>query len=191
MLGSTLLGRTLAWHGTSDPPGGWAYSVDDLDIAELEWSRDEGLVRAESDSGVWRVRPFGGFLLRCVVSDAEEEPRLVYAGSVGRGLMESREGRRFVLFSQASFREGPWLGIDDAEGTGVLRMRTRFRPGPWMEVAVTPDPTYARHVAGLLVLWGALRILESRRPWLRWAVAATSERNTQRVLDELVASVAF
>jgi hypothetical protein len=165
--------------------------LDDLNLAELEWSRDEGLVRAESDDGVWRVRPFGGFLLRCVVSDAGEQPRMVYAGSVGRGLMESQGGRRFVLFSQAGFREGAWVGIDDAEGTGVLRVRARFGPGVWSEVAVTPDRTYGRYVGELLVLWGALRILESRRPWLRWAVAATSERNTQRVLDELVASVAF
>ena len=191
MLGSTLLGRTLAWHRTSDPPGGWAYSADDLELAELEWSRDEGLVRAEGDDGVWRVRPSGSFLLRCVVSDADERPRLVYAGSVGRGLMQSREGRRFVLFSQANVRDGPWMGIDDTDGTGVLRIRNRFGPGVWSEVAVTPDPVFGRHVGELLVLWGALRVLLGRRPWLSWAIAATSDQNTRRVLDELLASVAF
>lgn len=190
MFGSLLHGRTLAWHAAQDPPGAWAFSDGDETLAELSWSGEEGLVRAETEGEVWRVRFTGTFLLRAVVESPRLAPRLLYAGGIGRGLARTPEGRGFVLFSQLDRERGFWVGMDDEEGNGVIRLHDRVGRGTfWTEVRVTPDPVPDDALGSLLLLWGGLRILRLRRPWLGLLTAPVTERSTQRALEALLASV--
>ncbi len=190
MLGSSLVGRTLAWHGVPDEPGRWACSLGDEILAELEWSRSEA-VRVEMEDVVWHLRFSGVLPLRAMLVDEVDVPRLLFAGAIGRGLARTREGRRFVLSVRASVGEGPWAEITDSGGDAVLRARRRMGPGIWSEVAVSPDPACGDFVVPLLLLWGGLQILRGRRPWLSLATVLVSERATRKGLDDLVSSLAL
>jgi hypothetical protein len=59
----------------------------------------------------------------------------------------------------------------------------------WTEVRVTPEPVPGYSLPTLLLLWGGLRILRLRRPWLGLLTAPVSERSTQRALEALAATV--
>lgn len=183
----SLIGKTLAWYPVADPPGGWAYALEDEVFAELEWSSSERAVRMEAGSEIWRVRFSGTYLIRAVLTDVSDAPCLFYAGAARRGLTCTRAGRGFVYFSQADFKEGRWEGFDDADGAGILRVRQRIGPGRWSEVSVTPEPEYHRFIIPLLALWGGLDLLRrGRRRWWALATAFVSWRAAQRALDGLV-----
>jgi hypothetical protein len=168
----------------SDPVGGWAYSADDGILAELEWCRPEGIVRAEVDDEVWRVLFSGLLPLRAVLQDGLDRPRLVYAGSLRGGLIRVREGRGFVLVRGLDRNLGPWIGVDDAEGEGVLRIRGRVGMGTlWSEVTVSPNPRYGPFVGRLLLLWGSLHLLRLTRPWVGILSSGVSERAVQNALE--------
>lgn len=185
MLGPCLIGRTLAWRPYPDPPGAWAYTLDDEPVAELTWA--EGGVRVECPDEVGRLELSGLVMLRAVLVSGEKDvPRLWYAGNLTRGLVRCREGRGFTLVRGLDGRVGPWTGFDDANGDGVLRARGRVGGGAvWSEVAVTPDPSFAAAVGPLLVLWGGLRIVHVRRPWLTFTAAVSSERAVQEEIERL------
>jgi hypothetical protein len=186
MFGASLVGRSLEWVPAPDPPGAWTYSVGGEVVAELGWSRSEKLVRAEVDDGVWRMR-FGGIApIRGALMDPAAEPRLVYAGSVRGGLARTARGREFVFFSQLDRHQGPWSGVDDADGEGILRFRGRLGGGRiWSDVTVTPDARYRDFVGQVLLTWGAVQVLRRRRPWLGPLSMGVSERAVQRALHEL------
>lgn len=161
-------------------------------VAELGWSRPERLVRAEVEDGVWRMRFAGILPVRAVLLDPASEPCLVYAGSLRGGLARAARGRGFVFFSQLDRQRGPWSGVDDADGEGVLRILGRLGGGRvWSEVTVTPDPRYRDFVGQVLLMWGAIQVLRRRRPWLAPLSMGVSERAVQRTLHELEVSVAF
>lgn len=185
MLGPALIGRTLVWRPHPDPPGAWALTLDDELVAELEWS--DGAVRVECPDEVGRVELSGMLMIRAVlVSGLNDAPRLWYAGNLTRGLARSREGRGFTFVRGLDGRVGPWTGFDDADGDGVLRARGRVGGGAvWSEIAVTPDPVFSVAVGPLLVLWGALRIVHLRRPWLTWTAGVVSERAVQEEIERL------
>lgn len=191
MFGPSLTGRTLIWHRVSVPPGGWAYTLNEELVADVAWSGDERAYRIEVADEVWRVAFSRGPLLRGMLTTPGDSVQLVCAGSVGRGLIRTREGEGFSWYSQVSLREGPWSGIDDARGVGVCRTRGRMRRGFWYEVSVTPDPAYERVVLPLLLVWGVLHVHGRRRPWLRLATAFTSERTLRRVLEDLATTLTF
>jgi len=185
MLGTSLLGRTLVWQACPDPPGAWAFTLGDEVAAELEWS--DGGVRVEFPDEVGRMDVWGVLMIRAVLVAGEKDvPRLWYAGNLVRGLARCREGRGFTFVRGLDRQVGPWTGFDDAEGVGILRARGRVGGGAaWSEVAVTPDPVFSAAVGPLLVLWGALRIVHPRRPWLSWTAAVSSERAVQGEIERL------
>lgn len=192
MFGPSLLGQTLQWHRAEDPPGAWAYAAEGEVAAELSWSRSEAAVRAEFDREVWRVRFAGTLLIRGVLQASDDSPRMVYAGSLRRGLVRADDGRGFVLYPGLDRETGPWIGFDDARGDGVLRIRGRVGGGrPWSEVAVTPDPANRGAFGPLLLLWGGLQLLQWRRPWLGILSSGVSEKAAQKAIEELALSVAF
>jgi hypothetical protein len=191
MFGPSLLGQTLAFRPLSGLFGDWGYSLDGEPLAGMHWSGSERSVRAECDNGAWQVLLPRGFLTRAVVSDAADRPRLVYAGGVSRGLSQAREGRRFFVYSRASPREGRWVGVDDLDGDGVLRMRGRTGPGIWSEVNVTPAPVFGRFIVPLLLLVGSLQMEGMARRWRVWTTAMVSERAAQAALEGLVTSAGF
>ncbi len=191
MFGPSLLGRTLEWHPADDPPGAWAYTSEGEIVAEFRWSRSEGVVRAEFEREVWRVRFAGTFLIRGVLQDSSGSPRMVYAGSLSRGLARSRDGRGFVLFPGLHREHGPWVGIDSARGDGVVRIRGRVGGGRlWSEVTLSPDPANRGCFGSLLLLWGGLQVLHLRRPWLSFLASGVSERGVQDAIEELARSMA-
>jgi len=185
MRGPSLLGRTVVWRPSPDPPGSWAFVLEDEVIAELEWS--DGGVRVEFPDEVGRMDVWGAWMIRAVLVSGEKDvPRLWYAGTLFRGLARCRDGRGFTFVRGLDRRVGPWTGFDDAEGTGVLRARGRVGGGAvWSEVDVTPDPVFSAAVGPLLVLWGALRIVHPRRPWLTVTAAVASERAVQREIERM------
>ncbi len=162
-----VLGRTLVWHATDDPPGGWVLALEDEPVAELAWSIEERLVRADVGDGVWRLAFEGVLSMRATLFDSARQPQLAWVGSLRRGTARTREGRDFVFFSQLDRHVGPWMGVDDASGEAVLRIRGRIgASGTWSEVTVTPDPRYRSLAGPLLLTWGGLQVLRRRRPWL-------------------------
>ena len=131
-----------------------------------------------------RIVPVQGVLL-----DPAAEACLVYAGSLHRGLARSARGRGFVFFSQLDRHHGPWSGVDDADGEGILRIRGRLGGGRiWSDVTVAPDARYRDIVGQVLLTWGAIRVLRRRQPWLGLLSMGVSERSTQRALRELEVS---
>ena len=189
-FGSALLGRELDWHPIGDTPGTWAYSLADKSIAEFWWSPESREVRAEAGTVVWRVPFQGVFLLRGAVVDTDTEvPRLVFAGGPRRGLVEIPNGPRFTLFSQLDKDLGPWAGIDDERGNGVLRVRGRIGRGSiWSAVKVTPDRTYANLLEPLLIFWGGISVLRQMIPWLSVTTLAASDVAIQREIERLLKS---
>jgi len=185
MLGPSLLGRTVVWRASPDPPGSWAFTLGDEVVAQLDWS--DGGIRVEFSDEVGRMEVSGTFMVRAVLVSGEKDvPRLWYAGNLFRGLARCREGRGFTFVRGLDRRVGPWTGFDDAEGAGVLRARGRVGGGDvWYEVQVTPDPVFSGAVAPLLVLWGALRLVHLRRPWLSFTAAASSERTVQAEIERM------
>lgn len=181
MLGTDLVGRTLDWRPFPDPPGAWAFTAGDRVVAELEWT--DGRVRAESLDEVGYVDVWGTWMLRAAMTwGVRDAPLLCYAGDLLRGLARGRDGMGFTFVRGLQRGVGPWEGVDHAGGNGVLRIRRR---GVWSEVRVTPDPVFATSVGPLLVLWGALRLVHSRRPWLIFTAATASERAVQREIERL------
>jgi hypothetical protein len=185
MLGPSLLGRTVVWRGSPDPPGSWAFVLEDEVVAELEWS--DGGIRVELPGEVGRMQVWGTLMIRAILVTGEKDvPRLWYAGNLVRGLARCREGRGFTFVRGLDRQVGPWTGFDDAEGAGVLRARGRVGGGAaWSEIAVTPDPVFSGAVGPLLVLWGALRIVHLRRPWLRFTAEISSERAVQEEIERM------
>lgn len=129
MLGPSLIGRTIVWRPFPDPPGAWAFAVDDEVVAELEWS--DGGIRVECPDEVGRMDLSGTLMIRAVLVSGEKDvPRLWYAGSLMRGLARCREGRGFTYVRGLDREIGLWTGFDDHEGSGVLRVRGRIGGGP-------------------------------------------------------------
>ncbi len=191
MFETLVMGRSLSWHPLEDPPGAWAYALDGESLAELWWSRADGGVRAEVGTEVWRIAFEGTFLLRAVVCRLERDiPRLLFVGAPRRGVARSPEGREFVLFNRLDRKLGPWTGIDDEEGSGVLRIRGRIGGGVWSDVSVTDDRSFANFVQPLLLLWGGLQILRVHRPWLPLTTCAASQAEMRRELERLRAAAA-
>jgi len=188
-FGSVLLGRELEWHRVGNPPGTWAYSLHQQTIAEFWWSPEDREVRAEAGSAVWRIPFRGVFLLRGTVIETDAAvPRLVFAGGPRRGLMETPNGPRFILFSQMDKGVGPWVGIDDDRGNGILRIRGRIGRGSiWSAVNVTPDRKFAGVLEPLLILWGGISVLRQKIPWLGVTTLAASEKAIQREDESLIA----
>jgi len=193
MLETLVMGRSLSWHPLEDPPGAWAYALDGESLAELWWSAADGEVRAEVGTEVWRIAFTGTFMLRGVIRRMEHDvPRLLFAGAPRRGLARSPEGLEFVLFARLDRKLGPWAGIDDEEGSGVLRIRGRIGGGGvWSDVSVTDDRSFAGFVQPLLLLWGGLQILRVQRPWLPLTTCAASQAAMRRELKRLRAAAAF
>lgn len=186
-----LTGRTLQWHPAADPPGAWAFAVEGNDVAETWWDADEGLVRVETATDVWKAEPMG---LRPVCLSVGPAgglvPHVVYAGELARGLVRFRTGREFELFAQLQQGRGPWAGIDDDRGEGVLRMVGRLGMGrmSWA-TSVSPEPRFSRVVWPLLVVWSALRTLRMKRPWLGLTAMGMSAGGVTRALEALEGAV--
>ena len=146
MLGPSLLGRTVAFRPSPDPPGSWAVTLDDVALAELVW--EDGGVRVDTPDVVGRVAVIG----------------------IDRNV-------------------GPWEGFDDEDGAGVLRIRRRIGEGTiWSEIVVTSDRAYAASAGPLVVIRGALRIVNPSRPWLSLTTAGVPERAVQREIARLDAT---
>ena len=189
-FGPGLLGRELDWNPVGDSSGTWAYFLENEPLAVFWWSRESREVRAESGTVVWRVPFRGVFLLRGAVIEADAEiPRLVFAGGPRRGLVEIPNGPRFTLFSQLEREIGPWIGIDDERGNGILRIRGRTGGGSIGSVVrVTPDRRYANLFEPLLVLWGGISVLRRKIPWLSVTTLAASEASIQREIERMLGS---
>ncbi|MGD8319340.1 MAG: hypothetical protein PVJ02_02760 [Gemmatimonadota bacterium] len=185
MMGSVVLGRTVTFQPSGDPPGAWAFLLDDEVLAEVEWS--DGGVRVDAADEVARLDVSGMFMVRAVLAPVTaDRPGLWYAGNLWRGLAVCREGRGFTLVRGLDGGIGPWTGFDDAEGNPVVRIRGRVgRGGFWDEITVTPDLLYARSAGPLLVLWGALRLLRVARPWVFFTSGIASERAVQRAIERM------
>ena len=190
MLGSLVMGRNLDWHPIGEIPGSWAYSLEGDTIAEFWWSPENREVRAEAGTQVWRIMFRGTFLLRAVVVKTEHDtPQLFFAGGIRRGLARCQNGPRFTLFTQLDRKLGPWAGIDDEQGTAILRVQGRVGEGTiWCTVKVTPDPRYTFFAEPLLLLWGGLQVLRQKYPWLTLTTVWVSEGATQREIEHLLAS---
>ncbi|GMV06229.1 MAG: hypothetical protein AMXMBFR53_25050 [Gemmatimonadota bacterium] len=187
MFDSTLLGATLAWHPLDDPPGAWGLTGGDQLLGEFAWSSGDSAVRAELDTEVWRVRVGGTLLVRAAATPAgAPEPALVYAGSLQEGWAVDREGARFALVAHFDAAVGPWRGVDDAGGAGILRARGRVGGGgTWWELSVAPATPHRHRIGGLLVLWGALQVLRARRPWLGLTASLFAKMLAERELGRL------
>ncbi len=190
MYGPGLLGRELDWHSMGDSPGSWAYSLDNDPLAVFWWSTEGREVRAESGTVLWRAPFQGVFLLRGAVIEADvDSPRLVFAGGPRRGLVQIPNGPRFALFSQLERGLGPWIGIDDERGNGVLRIRGRVGGGSIGSVIrVTPDRRYANFLEPLLVLWGGISVLRRKIPWLSVTTLAASGASIQGAIERMLGS---
>lgn len=187
-FGPALPGRALEWHRFGDPPGGWAYSLDQQPIAEFWWSPEDREVRAEAGSAVWRM-PFQGLLLlrAAVIGTDDRYPRLVFAGSLARGLLEVPSGPRFTLFTRLDTYLGPWIGIDDESGDAVLRIRGRIGRGRISSVIeVTPNRRHSGVFEPLLVLWGGLSVLRQKFPWLSITTRTASESAAQHQIERML-----
>jgi hypothetical protein len=165
---ASILGQSIIFHPSGDPPGFWAFSSGDQVLVDIGWSSYERAVRIEATDGVWRVH-FGGWrTIRCVVEGPEHQARLWYAGGLLAGVAEVLDGRRFELFTQRDLKHGRWSGIDDEWGDGVVRATGHIGiRGVWSEVHITPEPRHADLVWPLLYLSGGLRILKQRNPLAR------------------------
>ncbi|MGD2120954.1 MAG: hypothetical protein PVJ76_04380 [Gemmatimonadota bacterium] len=187
MLGSSVMGRDLGWHATGDTPVSWAYFLGGDMLAEFSWSPEDREVRAEVGTGVWSL-PFRGlFLLQAGVYEASsEQPHLLFAGSLRRGLARHRKGLGFTLYTGLESGIGPWVGIDDEQGNGVLRARGRVGGGKiGLSVTVTPDSRYTAAVGPLLLLLGGLQVLRHKNRWLTLTTLLASEAAVQREIDHL------
>jgi hypothetical protein len=152
MLGTSLIGQTLSWCPIPDPIDAWGFFLDDNPVAEVHRPSSRGVVRIETGT---------------------------FAGSFRRGRARLYEGSEFVFFSKIDRKNGPWVGFDDLEGAGVLRVRGRSSRGEiWSEITTTPDGAHSRSVGPLILLWGALYLLRLRRPWLSLSTLAVSDRST-------------
>ena len=192
MLGASLLGKTLAWCPIPDPPNAWGFLLGDEPMAELVWPTRGGVVRAEAGDEVLRLSFSGVVIVHGILRGQSEEAQALFAGSFRRGRARTADGRDFVLFSSIDRAIGPWVGFNDTEGAGVLRIRGRAGSGQiWSEVSVTPDASYRSVVSSLLLLWGGLQLLRLRRPWLGASTVAVSGRAARRGLDLLATGVAF
>jgi len=189
MLGAEVLGRTLAFHPGEDPPGSWAYTLEEETLAEF-FRSSEGPVRIEALGGVWMGR-FAGFpTLRGIIEGVNGVPYLVYGGGFASGRAKSRRGRSYDLFLQSHWRDGFWSGIDDVEGTGVLRATPHLgSDGLWSEVEVTSDPRHREDLWPLLFLWAGLQVFGQGRPFLRVFSMRPSARATQRALGRVLESL--
>lgn len=189
-FGTVLLGRELEWLPMGDTPGTWAYSLDNQTIAVFWWSPADREVRAEVGTALWRVPFQGVFLLRSSVIDTDVKvPRLLFAGGLRKGLMEIPNGPRLILFSQLDRDIGPWMGIDDERGNGILRIRSRIGKGRiWSAVKVTPERRFANLIEPLLVLWGGISILRQKVPFLSVTTLAASEAAVQRAIERMLGS---
>jgi hypothetical protein len=188
MTGSSLLGRELQWHPSGETPGLWAFSLDGDPVSELWWSRDEQEVRAEDGLTVWRVPFRGGFLLQgAVISTLKATPDLLFAGNFRKGLADIPSGPRFTLFNTLDREHGPWSGINDESGAGVLRAVGRMGGGRiWRQVQVTPDPRQAPYLERLLLLWGGLWTLHRTAPWLGLTTFFASDGAIRRRLTRML-----
>ena len=187
MLGSILIGRELEWHATGDMPGSWAYFLDGDLVADFSCSPEGREVRAEAEAEarVWRLLFHGAFLLRAGIYELpSEHPHLLFAGSLRRGLARHRTGQGFTLYSGLSRGIGPWVGIDDDQGNGVLRARGKVGGGVvGLSVTVTPDSRYADSVGSLLLLLGGLQVLRRKNRWLTLTTLFVSEAAVQREIE--------
>jgi hypothetical protein len=192
MLSMEFLGRSVVFHPSGDPPGAWAYTLDDEPVAELSWSRDEGVVRVEALGGVWRSRFEGRRVLGGLVESPDGRALLAYGGGLVTGLARSRRGASYVFFAQSDWRRGSWTGVDDSEGGEVIRAAGRLGPdGLWSEVVVTPDSRHMEDFWPLLILWGSLRVLGQDRPLIRMFSIRTSPKAASRALQGVLESLAF
>lgn len=182
---ASVLGRTVAFRSSADPPGSWAVTFDDVALAELAW--EDGIVRVETPEEVGRVSAAGTWMVRAVLAVGEaDEPRAWYVGGIHRGLARCREGRGFTRVRGIERGVGPWEGFDDEVGRGVLRIRNRMGGGGvWSEIAVTPDHAFDASAGSLLVVWAALKIVGLRRPWLSVTSSGVTERAVQREIARL------
>ena len=185
MLSSVLIGRDLEWHATGDTPGSWAYFLDGSLMAEFSWSPENREVLAEAETRVWRLSFHGAFLLRAgVFEPSREHPHLLFAGSLRRGLARHRHGQGFTLYSGLSRGIGPWVGIDDAQGNGVLRVSGQVGEGvAGLSVGVTPDSRHADSVVSRLLLLGGLQVLRRKNRWLTLTTLLVSEAAAQREIE--------
>ena len=190
MLGSLVMGRNLDWHPIGDTPAVWAYSLEGESIAEFWWSLENREVRAEVGTEVWRILFRGTFLLRgTVINTNGDAPQLCFAGGIRGGLAGFSDGPRFTLFTQLDRKLGPWAGIDDEQGNGILRVQGRIGGGSiWCTVEVTSDRRYTVFIEPLLLLWGSLQVLRRKNPWLSLTTVAVSEAAVQREIEHSLAS---
>ncbi len=189
MLGASLVGRTLAFRSSSDPPDGWVITLGDVALAELAWA--DGGVRVETPDEVGRVDVHGTWMVRALLSAGEADViRLGYVGSLHRGLARAREGAGFTFVRGVDRSVGPWEGFDDERERAVLRIRSRMAGGAvWSEITVAPERATATSAGLLVVLWGALRIVALKRPWLSFTASGVSERAVQREIARLDATL--
>jgi hypothetical protein len=191
MLGTSLIGQTLSWCPIPDPIDAWGFFLDDNPVAEVHRPSSRGVVRIETGTEVLRIHFHGVSILRAVLQAQTDEPLLLFAGSFRRGRARLYEGSEFVFFSKIDRKNGPWVGFDDLEGAGVLRVRGRSSRGEiWSEITTTPDGAHSRSVGPLILLWGALYLLRLRRPWLSLSTLAVSDRSTRRSLALLSSGMA-
>ena len=193
MFGSSVIGRGLEWRSTGDKPASWAYFLQGEMVAEFSRSSEDREVQAEAEAQVWRIPFHGTFVLRTgVFHPSAGAPSLVFAGSVKRGLARHQNGLGFTLYSGLTRGIGPWVGIDDERGNGVLRVRGRIGGGGfWHSVQVTPDPTYTVFVDPLLVLLGGLQVLRHTNRWLSLTTLFVSEDSIQWEIERLSAAQGF
>lgn len=185
-----LLGETVLLGLGGDLPGEWVCQVGDEVLADIFWAPEDGAVRVETDAGVWRAYLSGWRVLEGVVENPEGVRVLAYGGGAANGLLQSRFGRTYELFAQLDFGRGPWAGIDEVDGDGVLRAVSRFGAmGAAMEIQVTPEPYYREDAGALVFFYSALRVFSFRRPFLRVLSGRTrravAERALAHVLDQV------
>jgi hypothetical protein len=168
LFGPDFVGRTLVLGPADDPIGAWVYRDLDTTVAELWWSRDEPCVRMETEEGLCRIRFRGlGRLVGEVRVGDDEVLEAGYVGGLVRGRAEVAGGRVFEFYSRMDPAPGPWRGVDDIDGGGVLRATSRVGQGRvGFDVEVTPQPLYGPYVGPLLAIFGALQVVGRARPWL-------------------------
>ena len=183
----------LRWCPIADPLRAWALFDHDDCVAELVWSRDETAVRAEVRDQVWWLRFQTHGVTRAVLSWGDpEEPRLLFAGSLRRGLVQVLwGGAEFRFVSGRDADRGRWTGFDDVGGESALRIQRPVRgAGPCQAITCSTHPRNTAFIERLAVLWGALQLLRREQPWLVLVAPRLTEETAREALVSLRATVA-